>query len=206
MKSFINIFLTLVMPISILLTAVATVYYSTSFIFSKAIRLGTIAGVLTGISVAFILALIISIIRAIHAYRQKSKILSPGISAVPVNIVPNPTIYEKKSQAVQKSSIATKKHKESDTIEENFMLLMNKELAYEVSLNTINQGQIGDIIHENKEDGSILLRSHGEEIHIQIKSLTRHTAEVHILSTIDNSSMRNIITTLKEKEHSFIQY
>ncbi len=206
MKSFINIFLTLVMPISILLTAIATVYYSTSFIFSKAIRLGTVAGVLTGISVAFILALIVSIIRAIHTYRQKSKILSPGMSAVPVNIVPNPTIYEKKSQAVQKSSIATKKHKEADTVEEKFMLLMNKELVYEVSLNTINQGKIGDIIHENKEDGSILLRSHGEEIHIQIKSLTRHTAEVHILSTIDNSSMRNIITTLKEKEHSFIQY
>lgn len=191
------------MPMGILFSAGATVYYSTSFIFSKAIRLGTVAGVLSGISVAFILALIIAILRAIRAYRQK---LSPNVVTASLDIVPNPTIYEKKSQTVQKEAIHPAKRNASNSVEEKFMLLMNKELVYEVSQNAITQYHIGDIIHENKDEGSILLRSGGEEIHIQIKSLTRHTSEVLILSNTNNSSIKSIITTLKEKEHSFIQY
>ncbi|HHD79565.1 MAG TPA: hypothetical protein ENK98_08055 [Epsilonproteobacteria bacterium] len=95
---------------------------------------------------------------------------------------------------------------ESDSIEEKIMLLMDKELAYEISLNSINHKKIGDIIHQNKNEGSILLRSKNEEIKILITSLTKHTSQVLITSTIDNSNMKNIISTLKEKEHSFMQY
>ena len=194
------------MPMSILFTAVATVYYSTSFAFSKAIRLGTIAGVLVGISVSLLLALILVIIRVIRNYKRKSVVLSPAFAPGKASIVLDPTIYEKKTQTVQKVPHPQERTLQSDEIEEKFMLLMDKELAYEVSLNAINHGNIGDIVHENKEEGSILLRSRDEEIRLTISSLTKHTSEVQISSTIDNSTMKNIIAMLKEKEHSFIQY
>jgi len=206
MRNYINIFLTLVMPMSILFTAVATVYYSTGFAFSKAIRLGTIAGVLIGVSISLLIALILVIIRIIRNYKRKSVVLSPAFSPGQAPIVLDPTIYEKKTQTLQKMSPPDTQPMHLDEIEEKFMLLMDKELAYEVSLNAINHGKIGDIIHENKDEGSILLRTKDEEIRLTISSLTKHTSEVKISSTIDNSTMKNIISMLKEKEHSFIQY
>jgi len=210
MRSYLNIFLTLVMPVGILFTAVATIYFATSFDFSKALRLGIVAGALTGIGFSLFASLILGTIKVIRRYRLRKKITktTPTYTVNNDPIVIDPTIYEKKSQTVQ--SYQTVKNIEkfsmADAIEEKFMLLMDKELAYEVSLSTINQGKIGVIIHQNKEEGAILLRSADEEIKIVISSLTKHTSEVHITSTIDNNNIKNIISVLKEKEHSFIQY
>jgi len=206
MKIYINIFLTLVMPINILFTAVATVYYSTNFAFSKAIRLGTIAGVLIGISVSLLLALILLIIRIIHNHKRKSTIHSSAFTQEQDFIIPDSTVYEKDTKILKKTSNTDKIPIYSDEIEEKFILLMDKKLAYEVSLNAINHGKVGDIIHEDMNEGSILLRTKNEEIRIVISSLTKHTSEVKISSTIDNSTMKNIISMLKEKEYSFIEY
>ena len=205
MKSYFNLFFTLVMPISILFTAVATVYFAMNFDFTKAIKLGILAGVMIGVAFSLVMALVILIIRTIRTYKVKTKILTPSTRSMNPPITLDPTIYEKKHQATQ-ANFANEAIVESDSIEEKFMLLMDKELAYEVSLNSINHQNIGDIIHQNKEDGSILLRSKNEEIKINISSLTKHTAQVLISSTIDNSNMKNIISMLKEKEHSFMQY
>jgi hypothetical protein len=193
------------MPVSILLTAVATVYFSMNYEFTKAIKLGTLAGAMTGISFSLILALIITIVRFVRMYHIRAKLKSneSPIRNSPVQI--DPTIYTKKYQKMQDTS-EIDVPQESDSIEEKIMLLMDKELAYEVSLNSINHKNIGDIIHQNKSEGSILLRSRNEEIKILITSLTKHTSQVLITSTIDNSNMKNIISTLKEKEHSFMQY
>jgi len=205
MRNYFNLFLTLVMPVSILLTAVATVYFSMNYEFTKAIKLGTLAGAMTGISFSLILALIITIVRFVRMYHIRAKLKSneSPIRNSPVQI--DPTIYTKKYQKMQDTS-EIDAPQESDSIEEKIMLLMDKELAYEVSLNSINHKKIGDIIHQNKSEGSILLRSRNEEIKILITSLTKHTSQVLITSTIDNSNMKNIISTLKEKEHSFMQY
>jgi len=205
MKSYFNLFLTLVMPISILFTAVATVYFAMNFDFTKAIKLGILAGVIIGIAFSLVMALIILILRTIRTYKIRTKILTPNTQKINSPITLDPTIYEKKHQSTQ-ANLANEAIVESDSIEEKFMLLMDKELAYEVSLNSISHQNIGDIIHQNKEDGSILLRSKNEEIKINISSLTKHTAQVLISSTIDNSNMKNIISMLKEKEHSFMQY
>jgi hypothetical protein len=193
------------MPISILFTAVATVYFAMNFDFTKAIKLGILAGVMIGIAFSLLMALIILIIRIIRAYKIRTKILTPTAQTINSPIILDPTIYEKKHQSAQ-ANLANEATVELDSIEEKFMLLMDKELAYEVSLNSISHQNIGDIIHQNKEEGSILLRSKHEEIKINISSLTKHTAQVLISSTIDNSNMKNIISMLKEKEHSFMQY
>ena len=207
MRSYFNLFFTLVMPISILFTAVATVYFSMNFDFTKAIKLGILAGVMIGVAFSLVVALVILIVRVIRTYKIRAKVVSPAAKTMNSPITLDPTIYEKKHQSTQ-ANLSNKPIPEpnSDSIEEKFMLLMDKELAYEVSLNSINHQNIGDIIHQNKEKGSILLRSKNEEIKINISSLTKHTAQVLISSTIDNSNMKNIIAMLKEKEHSFMQY
>jgi hypothetical protein len=193
------------MPISILFTAIATVYFAMQFEFTKAIKLGILAGVMSGVAFSFIVALFITIIRTIRMYKVKTKVLSSKTKPVNTSIVLDPTIYEKKNQSTQ-LNIAVEALPESDSIEEKFMLLMDKELAYEISLNTIENQGMGEIINYNKEEGSILLRNKDEEIRINISSLTKHTAQVLITSSFDNTKMKNIISMLKEKEHSFIQY
>jgi len=205
MRSYFNLFLTLVMPISILFTAIATVYFAMQFEFTKAIKLGILAGVLSGIAFSFIVALFIIMIRKIRMYKVKTKVLSPKTDSVNTSIVLDPTIYEKKHQSTQ-ANIAMEALPEPASIEGKFMLLMDKELAYEISLTAIDTQNIGEIIHQNKEEGSILLRNKDEEIRISISSLTKHTAQVFITSSIDNSKMKDIISMLKEKEHSFMQY
>lgn len=194
------------MPTSILFTAASILYFSMNYEFSKAIRVGVLAGVMIGVAFSLVMALLILIIRFIRLSRLKAS-LSTADSALagsrPVRL--DPTIYEKKHQQ-NKENLQKKGLPESDTIEEKFMLLMDKELAYEVSLSLINQQNIGDIIQQNKEEGSILFRSKNAEIKMNITPLTKHTAQVLITSTIDNSNMKNIISMLKEKEHSFIQY
>lgn len=206
MRTYFNLFLTLVMPMSILLTAVSTIYFAMNFEFSKAVKLGILAGVMIGVAFSLIMALLILIVRFIRLYRLKASLLpADATPGRPKPIKLDPTIYEKKH-------IKTQEHLQnndfplSDTVEEKFMLLMDKELAYEVSLNSINHQNIGDIIHQNKEEGSILLRSKNAEIKMNIVPLTKHTSQVLISSTIDNSNMKSIISMLKEKEHSFIQY
>jgi len=189
MRQYINLFLTLVMPISILFIAISTVYYSTDFIFSKAIRLGTISGVLIGISLSLLLAFILILIRILQNVEKKS-------------VLSDSPIQKKKPQTEQEVIPKNKKSSYTDTI----MLLINKNLAYELSINTINSKKIGVIVHRNKDEGSILLHTQDEEIYLLISPLTQHTSEIKISGTLDKKTMTNIISSLKEKEQSFIEY
>ncbi len=189
MRSYINLFLTLVMPVSILLTAVATVYYAMNYEFTKAVKLGILAGVMSGVTFSLILSFIIVTIRFIRLLAIKPKTTSK---------------IQKHQQTYTKPDTDLKS--ESGTIEKQIMLLMNRELAYEVALNAVDQKKIGNVIHQNKNEGTILLRNKNQETNIRVAPLTKHTSKVYITSTADNTTIKNIITALKEKEHSFMQY
>ena len=115
-------------------------------------------------------------------------------------------IQKKKPQTTQESIPKSKKSSYTDKIEEKFMLLMNKNLAYEILLNSINSEKTGVIVHKNKNEGSILLHTRHEEIRLLISPLTDYTSEIEISGTIENNTMKNIIASIKEKEHSLIQY
>lgn len=187
------------MPISVLFISISTVYFLTSFNFSKAFSLGIVAGALSSVAFCIIVSFVILIVRVVHI--KKSETMTSDVQSNTSLVSTNPTIYEKKSQTMQ--SFAGK-----NINKETIMLLMDKEMVYEVSLNAIRNENLGDIVHQNKETGSILLRNNdNEEIIIDISSLTRHTSEVSISSTFtNNSNIQNIISILKDKEHSFIQY
>lgn len=196
------------MPISVLFIIISTIYFLTNFDFSEALRLGIVAGALSSIAFCIVVSLVILIIRAVRIKKSKAKAMKFDIQDNTSFVPTNPTIYEKKSQTMQGFSgkQLTTDLSTLDIIKEKIMLLMDKEMVYEVSLNAIRNKNIGDIVHQDKEIGSILLRNNSEEIIINISSLTRHTSEVSISSTLDNNNIQNIISLLKDKEYTFIKY
>lgn len=205
MRAYINIFLTLVMPLSFLFAVVATIYFSLDYDFNKAIRLGVLSGVLSSVSLSLILAFIILIVRVIRRQQFMRKVKSNQYvkKAMPVqNHTTNPT-------AQVQNPPRKEDHKFDNTtatMVETFMLLMDTKLAYEVSLSAIDDKKIADVFDEDEKEKSIHLRTVDEEIHIKVSPLTKHTAQVLISSTLNKDNIRKIITVLKEKEHSFMQY
>ena len=192
------------MPLSILFTVITTVYYAIDLEFSKSIKMGILTGVLSSITFSIITPAIL-ILRAIRSKKARTKILSSNYRKVSKPFRQKPMVYENKPLSTQENEMSEAVSK-PDLIEEKLMLLMDKELAYEVSLASVNHQNIGEIIYQNKEEGVILIRAEEREIKMHITSLTKHTAQVLITTTIDNSNMKNIISMLKEKEHSFLQY
>jgi len=212
MRSYFNLFLTLVMPVSILFTAIAIVYFSMQYSFSEALKLGVLGGVIAAISFTFLATFIISIVRLIRIYSSKPKNIItnthiPNKPTTKVKVATNPTIYEQKSQSTQEN-LTNDENIDSNFTIEKFMLLMGKELAYEISLETISKQKLGNIIHEDKNQGLIVLQDENEnnEIKINVSSLTKHTSQITMSSTYGINKMKKIIKILKEKEHSFMQY
>jgi len=209
MRNYFNLFLTLVMPVSILFTAIAIVYFSMRYSFSEALKLGILGGVILGLLFSLITAFTITIIRFIRMYSSKPKDIATNTSmpTKPMNtqVATNPTIYEKKSQSTQENQI-NKDNLDSNIMIEKFILLMGKDLAYELSLETIIQQKLGHIAHQSKSKSSIVLQNEDDEIKINISSLTKQTSQVTMSSTLNINKMKQIIKILKEKEHSFMQY
>ena len=205
MKAYINIFISLVMPVSIIFTIVAVIYFSTSFEFNKAFRLGILAGFLSSVAFSFLIALIILIVRFIRRYKFTTSIKPKLHENIDAPILHDPTIYQKKNQTIDYEHLNLSK-KNTYAIVETFMLLMDIDLAYEVSLKAISNNDMADAFNEDKQKKTIQLRAGEEEINIKISSLTKHTSQVLISSTINKDNIKKIITILKEKEHSFMQY
>jgi hypothetical protein len=91
-------------------------------------------------------------------------------------------------------------------IDRQLMLLMDKELAFEVSLYAITDQHIGKISHEDRNKGSILIHTPKESISLAISPLTRHTSKMEIKANTDSKNVQRIITYLKAKERSFMDY
>ena len=196
------------MPMLILFIVIATIYYSSiHFEFSKAIKLGIIAGTLISIGFSLFIALVILIIRAIRLYLHSMdfKQTTSSFESNDKSVKLDPTLYEKKTRTIQKE-ITSNNSDISYIVKEKVMLLMNKDLTYEVATVFIKKQKLGNIIEYNKNDGLIILQNDNEEIRITISTLTKHTSEITISSTLNNINIKHIITSLKKKEHSFMQY
>jgi hypothetical protein len=198
MKNYMNIFLTLVMPLSILFTAIAFVYYSTSFVFSKAIKLGIVTGVISSTLFALLLAVGILLIRKVQENNPKRSNRSFNSTSFNTNKIPKVLNKNKENFDINSLKI--------QSLENKFILLMDRELAYEVSLQSMYEQNIGEVIYQNKTKGLILLKDGIKEFKINITMLTKHTAEIVITSTLDHHFIKNIILGIKNKEYHFLNY
>ena len=195
MQKFINLFLTLVLPVSILFIILASIYFSMSFEMNKAIKLGILTGVLGGAGFSALMASVLLVMRKIrHNAHQKEKIY--------------PKNDPEKVKTNANSDTASEKtvYPADKPIDQKFMLLMDKELAFEVALHAIMDQNIGEISNADKNKRSIMIHATNETITLSITSLTKHTSEVLITATPNSKNVQNIISYLKEKELSFLEY
>ncbi len=179
MRAFINLFLTIVLPISTLAIIIAVIYFSTDYDLTKALRLGTLTGVFTGIGLSLLITLVLLIMRKIRTV----------------------TYHPQNNDMQKENSISPK-----GPVDQKIILLMDKELAFEVSLYAVTDQNIGEITHGDKRKGSISISTPYESITLLISTLTKHTSEIEIKANRYNSHIQQLIHYLKTKELSFMDY
>ena len=187
MRAYIRIFFSILMPISLMMTIAAIAYFNLDYSFTKAMKLGVLSGVLLGLSISFIAALFLLITRR---------------SGKPVQETVK--VHKETNRKTKDVPITVETQ---NSIEHKLMLLMDKKLAFEVALYAITDQNMGEITtKETKESSIIILHTQEETMQITITALTRHTSQV-ILKTERNSKyVQKIISYIKEKERSFLQY
>jgi hypothetical protein len=194
MRHFLQIFFGLLIPLTALFIAVSTGYYMLEYPFSKAIKLAILSGVVLGFSITFFLSIILLIMRAgtqSNAPARKTK----KTHKKPVAIK---TSYDQE---------ASNKLPMGEFITQNFMLLMDKTLAFEISKYAIESQKINKQgLHENFENGLISIKTIHEFIKINISSLTKHTVKISIEYKRNSLQAPLILKFLKEKEVSFLDY
>ena len=186
MRTYLRLFFNLLMPISIIITIGSVAYFSVNYDFTKAMKLGVLSGVLLGLGISPIAALFLLLRRRGEKPVQES-----------LNIHKEPKNNNKEIPVVNSKN----------AIEHKLMLLMDKKLSFDVALYAITDQNIGEVkTHETKENAIITVHAKEENIQISTTPLTRHTSQV-ILKTERNSQYTDkIISYIKEKEHSFLQY
>jgi len=109
---------------------------------------------------------------------------------------------------VQKSQKDVLKKRKFDikTIKQKIMLLMDRELAFEIALYAISEQNIGTLTKSVAGGDHITVKNNDEIIQLTFSSLTRHTSQVVIVSEINSNATKKMINYMKEKEHSFLQY
>ena len=178
MKAFLNLFLSLLLPVIILFIAVATGYYTQDYTFEKALRVGTVTGVLSGVLFTAVMAGVLLGMR--KARTLQYKINNPESSIDHGN--------------------------DNGAINKKFMLLMDKEMSFNVLLQSVIDQVIGEVGKGNKREGTMTIYTPEHTIDIAVTELTKHTAQVTINADQYSDAVRSIINYTKLKEHAFLQY
>jgi ABC-type Mn2+/Zn2+ transport system ATPase subunit len=83
---------------------------------------------------------------------------------------------------------------------------MDKELTIEVLLHAISHQHIGILTQSHDKEKIMSLKTADEIIKLSINKLTRHTSQLIITSNKDSEDVKKIVTYMKMKEFSFLQY
>lgn len=209
MRAYLQLFFSLLVPLSGLFIVASVIYFRTGYDFTKALRLGVLSGFFIAIAVSLFTALFLLIMRRgrqpqknilkrkkkVHSHKHKNGALKQEVLSA-------------ESHTSAQATVPTKTALERDekTIEQKMMLLMDKELAFEVMLHAIAEQHIGILTKDATDDGQMLVKNDNETIQLSISTLTRHTSQVIITSEINSKAAKKIIRYMKEKEHSFLQY
>ncbi len=201
MRAYLQLFFGLLVPLSGLFIVASVIYFRTGYDFTKALRLGVLSGFFIAIAVSLFTALFLLIMRRgkqpqKSILKRKKKVRSKTTQAA------------KKENTSTRAAMAEKTALATDekTIEQKMMLLMDKELAFEVLLHTIAEQDIGILTKDSNNVTQMTVKNDNELLQLSISTLTRHTSQVVITSEINSKAAKKIIRYMKEKEHSFLQY
>lgn len=119
---------------------------------------------------------------------------------------------QEEQEEIEAESSQTQHQEEDDKIEhhlppdDQIMLLMNKELVFEVIISGTKKHITRSIVKHNIDKGTISIKTRNEFISINVKPLTKHTSEISINTVKDSKYTQELILFLKEKEQSFLEY
>ena len=194
MRTFIHLFLNLLIPFSILFIVLSIGYFTYEYDFSKALKLGILTGVLFGIGTSLIMSPIFLISGKVK--KQEAPDLEEYAQT------------ERASEhTVQKETKAPKQKQVMGAGKEiKCMLIMDKELAFNVILNTPEDQMGCSISQSDREKGSISIQTKAGIIQTSITSLTKHTSQVIIHAMNNAKQAQTLVTHLKKKEYAFLDY
>jgi hypothetical protein len=184
MRAFFQLFFGLLITLSALFIVVAIIYFRIEYDFTKSLRLGVLSGFFIAIIVSFFTALFLLIMRA--------------------GKKPQKSILRKNKKSKQTAKISGSQN--GKNIEQKIILLMDKELAIEVLLHAISHQHIGILTQSHDKEKIMSLKTADEIIELSINKLTRHTSQLIITSNKDSEDVKKIVTYMKMKELSFLQY
>lgn len=199
MRAFMRLFFTLFIPTTLLIAAVLTLYFTVQYSFSQAMSLGVLYGLFAGIIVTIILS------STLLSFKEgKINILNKLIKRPKENeelVQTEVSLDQETTENIQENNKNITKE-----IDQKLMLLMNKELTFEVILSTLKNQFSNSRTTQNIEKGNIDIKINDEMISITVTPLTKHTSQVIINGTNNSKYIQDIVSFLKEKEHSFLQY
>ena len=179
MRAFINLFISISVPISALFIIAAIGYFTLSYDLNKAIKLGMLSGVMIGLGTSLLLAVALFIKREIQAMQN----------------------VKRGENVPMAENVAS-----TGPVDTSLMLLMDKELAFEVALHSIIDQHIGEVNKGDKKKGTISIHTPEQFINIAISTLTKHSVRVELKADTYSKNVQQIINYIKTKEHSFLQY
>ena len=206
MRAYIHLFFGLLIPLSALFVVISILYFKIEYDFTKALRLGVLTGIMLSLAVSIAISVFLQTKRLIQ-----SRTLSPRKAKMKAKIKSDKQKIKKR----KKGTKLTKDEEETDpasqnktdkSISQKVMLLMDEELAFEVTFNALTHHALGTIRPSETTKGVIHVKSNKEAIKIIVTATTKHTSQVEIHTDKNTKSTGKIISYLKEKEHSFLQY
>jgi len=195
MRAFLHVFLGLLIPVSLIVAILLTLFFTMDYSFTQAMSLGVLYGLFSGIVVTLILSSTLTLLRV------GKKKLQTRVDATQKENVTKETEELSPTESSPDTDININKG-----MEHKLMLLMNKELTFGIILTMIKKQIAHSITKHNIDKGNINIKIHGEIISISITTLTKHTSQVKINGINNSKHIQNIVSFLKEKEHSFLQY
>lgn len=194
MRIFIHLFLNLLIPLSILFIIASIGYFTYAYDFSKALKLGILTGVVLGVVSSLIMAPILLI-----SGRVQNK------ENIDLEEYEEP---EHASELKVKKETKAPQQKQAKGIgkEIKCMLIMDKELAFNVILNTPKNEMGCSIDQSDREKGIIRIQTKAGVIRATITSLTKHTSQIIIHAVNNTKQVQTLVTLLKKKEYAFLDY
>lgn len=204
MRTYIRLFINLLLPLTLLFTVASVGYFTFEYSFSKAFKLGILSGVVIGISISLIMAFLLLMFRKM----PKSAKVQKSVEVQKEEKTEAPVHVETKAIPIHKVDKTKRNSKQENGFSKEIkcMLLMDKELTFDVIVNAFNNENGCTLSKSDPQKGTMTIQTKNGIIQTTVTSLTQHTSQI-ILQTVDNTKqIKNLISHIKEKEHSFLQY
>jgi len=190
MKNFIRTYTYTLVPTAILIIIGFIIFYSTQFSLNKSISLGTLHG--------FMAAIILNIIPAFVMLDKLKYKSTKSTKSTKTQTLQNRQDLSKK--------VELKTNEKDTSTNHSLYLLLDFEKSFDLSIDSILRQSLGTILKHDKHRGFISVRAAYQTIDFELKPLTRHTAKVDIKAQKDNETLHSILSYIKNKERSFLNY